>query len=300
LENLFDNQTIEQVLIEESMQTSYLDYSMSVIIGRALPDARDGLKPVHRRILYAMEELNLTHKANYKKSARIVGDVIGKYHPHGDSAVYDALVRMAQEFSMKIPLIDGQGNFGSIDGDNAAAMRYCVVGDTRVKSDRGLIKIKDIVRDSTPNSDNDINLKVLSINSKRVNASKFFNSGIHDIYTLKTEEGFQIEGSGNHPVLVLLKRENENETSKYEWKELQKISPKETVLIDKSQLSIVEKDITQKDLDLAFILSLTILNGELKNGEIKFVNSSETVFNKFVESWIRVFGKKFKTHRKKI
>ncbi len=118
------NQDIQEIDIEETVKDSYLDYSMSVIIGRALPDARDGLKPVHRRILYAMNELGLTSRAAYKKSARIVGDVIGKYHPHGDSAVYEALVRMAQDFSMRIPLVDGQGNFGSIDGDNAAAMRY--------------------------------------------------------------------------------------------------------------------------------------------------------------------------------
>ena len=122
--DLFEHGDIEKVSIEESIRSSYLDYSMSVIIGRALPDARDGLKPVHRRILYAMSELNLSHRAPYKKSARIVGDVIGKYHPHGDTAVYDALVRMAQDFSMQAPLIDGQGNFGSVDGDNAAAMRY--------------------------------------------------------------------------------------------------------------------------------------------------------------------------------
>ncbi len=119
-----ENENTQDVLIEESIKGSYLDYSMSVIIGRALPDARDGLKPVHRRILYAMSELNLSHRSPYKKSARIVGDVIGKYHPHGDTAVYDALVRMAQDFSMREPLIDGQGNFGSVDGDNAAAMRY--------------------------------------------------------------------------------------------------------------------------------------------------------------------------------
>ena len=123
--DLFEsNQDIQEIDIEESVKNSYLDYSMSVIIGRALPDARDGLKPVHRRILYAMNELNLTSRAAYKKSARIVGDVIGKYHPHGDSAVYEALVRMAQPFSMRLPLIDGQGNFGSVDGDSPAAMRY--------------------------------------------------------------------------------------------------------------------------------------------------------------------------------
>lgn len=115
---------IKKVDIEDEMKCAYLDYAMSVIIGRALPDARDGLKPVHRRILHAMNELGNVHNKPYKKSARIVGDVIGKYHPHGDTAVYDTIVRMAQEFSMRYQLVDGQGNFGSIDGDNPAAMRY--------------------------------------------------------------------------------------------------------------------------------------------------------------------------------
>ncbi|WP_349699691.1 DNA gyrase subunit A [Campylobacter coli] len=125
MENIFNKDSdIELIDIENSIKSSYLDYSMSVIIGRALPDARDGLKPVHRRILYAMNDLGVGSRSAYKKSARIVGDVIGKYHPHGDIAVYDALVRMAQDFSMRYPSINGQGNFGSIDGDGAAAMRY--------------------------------------------------------------------------------------------------------------------------------------------------------------------------------
>ena len=124
MENLLENGNIADVQIDDSIKESYLDYSMSVIVGRALPDAKDGLKPVHRRILYAMHELGVTSRKPYKKSARIVGDVIGKYHPHGDTAVYDALVRMAQDFSMRLELVDGQGNFGSIDGDGAAAMRY--------------------------------------------------------------------------------------------------------------------------------------------------------------------------------
>ena len=111
-------------LIEEEMRESFLDYSMSVIVQRALPDVRDGLKPVHRRILYAMNDLGLGPTRPYKKSASVVGEVLGKYHPHGDSAVYDALVRMVQDFSLRYPLVDGQGNFGSIDGDNAAAYRY--------------------------------------------------------------------------------------------------------------------------------------------------------------------------------
>jgi len=143
---------IKQVNIEESLKQSYLDYSMSVIVGRALPDARDGLKPVHRRILYSMYKMGITAGSAYKKSARIVGDVIGKYHPHGDTAVYDALVRMAQDFSMRVPLIDGQGNFGSIDGDNAAAMRYTEARLTKISEE----VLKDIEKDTVdfvPNYD---------------------------------------------------------------------------------------------------------------------------------------------------
>src|ERR1700692_4860522 len=110
--------------VENEMETSYLQYSMSVIVSRALPDVRDGLKPVHRRILYVMHELGLRHSSKFRKSAAVVGDVLGKYHPHGDSAVYESMVHMAQTFAMRYPLIDGQGNFGSMDGDGAAAMRY--------------------------------------------------------------------------------------------------------------------------------------------------------------------------------
>ncbi len=115
------------VNLEDEMRQSYLDYAMSVIVGRALPDVRDGLKPVHRRVLFAMRELGNDWNKAYKKSARVVGDVIGKYHPHGDTAVYDAIVRMAQPFSMRYMLVDGQGNFGSVDGDMPAAMRYTEV-----------------------------------------------------------------------------------------------------------------------------------------------------------------------------
>ena len=118
--------------IEDEMKQSYLDYAMSVIVGRALPDVRDGLKPVHRRVLFAMRELGNDFNKPYKKSARVVGDVIGKYHPHGDTAVYDTIVRMAQPFSLRYMLVDGQGNFGSVDGDSAAAMRYTEVRMSKI------------------------------------------------------------------------------------------------------------------------------------------------------------------------
>jgi len=129
--DVFAKETLP-VSLEDEMKKSYLDYAMSVIVGRALPDVRDGLKPVHRRVLFAMHELSNNYNRPYKKSARIVGDVIGKYHPHGDTAVYDTIVRMAQDFSLRYMLVDGQGNFGSVDGDNAAAMRYTEIRMSKI------------------------------------------------------------------------------------------------------------------------------------------------------------------------
>src|SRR5512139_672107 len=135
---------VRKVDIDQEMQQSYLDYAMSVIVSRALPDARDGLKPVQRRILYAMYDMGLRPETPYRKSARIVGEVLGKYHPHGDMAVYESMVRMAQDFAMRYPLVDGQGNFGSVDGDAAAAMRYT---EARIQS-VGLELLKDIDRET--------------------------------------------------------------------------------------------------------------------------------------------------------
>ena len=149
------NEKVVPVYIEEEMKDSYINYAMSVIVGRALPDVRDGLKPVHRRILYAMKDLNLEHNKPYKKSARIVGETLGKYHPHGDTAVYDTLVRMAQDFSLRYPLVDGQGNFGSIDGDAPAAMRYT---EARLESITNLL-LQDLEKNTVtfvPNFDNSL------------------------------------------------------------------------------------------------------------------------------------------------
>ncbi|MFN2279804.1 MAG: DNA gyrase subunit A, partial [Candidatus Promineifilaceae bacterium] len=142
------------------MRNSYLDYAMSVIVARALPDARDGLKPVHRRILYAMHDMGIRHTSPHRKSARIVGEVLGKYHPHGDSSVYDSMVRMAQDFSMRYMLVDGQGNFGSIDGDSAAAMRYTEARLARISAEL----LEDIDKDTVdfiPNFDDSLQEPVL-------------------------------------------------------------------------------------------------------------------------------------------
>ncbi|MDP7286054.1 MAG: DNA gyrase subunit A, partial [Dehalococcoidales bacterium] len=144
--------TVKPVNIEEEMRSSYLDYAMSVIVSRALPDVRDGLKPVHRRILYAINDMGLVHASPHRKSARIVGEVLGKYHPHGDTSIYDAMVRMAQDFSMRYPLVDGQGNFGSVDADPPAAMRYT---EARLASVAGemLVDIEKETVDFMPNFD---------------------------------------------------------------------------------------------------------------------------------------------------
>ena len=144
--------SIIPVNIEDEMRQSYMEYAMSVIVGRALPDVRDGLKPVHRRILYAMNVMGNVWNKPYKKSARVVGDVIGKYHPHGDTAVYDTMVRMAQSFSLRYMLVDGQGNFGSVDGDAPAAMRYTEVRMSRIAHEL----LEDLDKDTvnfTPNYD---------------------------------------------------------------------------------------------------------------------------------------------------
>ena len=187
--------------IEREMKESYLNYSMSVIVGRALPDVRDGLKPVHRRILFAMNDMGMTSNKPFKKSARIVGEVLGKYHPHGDTAVYDSLVRLTQDFSLRYPLIQGQGNFGSIDGDSAAAMRYCVSGDSLVITETGLVPIQEISKEE------EIDIRILSKNKKVNKASKWFDSGEHKTLKITTAKGYSLSGSYNHPVLTLQKDE---------------------------------------------------------------------------------------------
>jgi DNA gyrase subunit A len=195
---------IEPVGIEVEMQRSYLDYAMSVIVGRALPDVRDGLKPVHRKILYAMYDSGYRPDRGYVKCSRVVGDVMGQFHPHGDSAIYDALVRMAQPWSLRYPLVDGNGNFGSPGNDPPAAMRYCVTGGTLVRTATGTLPIGQIVPDAAPNSDTDIDLKVFDRNGDLVRATKFFHSGNHETLRLRTHEGFELTGTHNHPVLCLV------------------------------------------------------------------------------------------------
>jgi DNA gyrase subunit A len=193
---------VEPVGLEVEMQRSYLDYAMSVIVGRALPDVRDGLKPVHRKILYAMFDSGFRPDRGYVKCARVVGDVMGNYHPHGDSSIYDALVRMAQPWSLRYPLIDGNGNFGSPGNDPAAAMRYCVTGETLVRlADDAEVRIDSLVPDAAPSSETELDLKVAGLLGDPVRATAFFHSGSHPTVRIRTTDGAELTGTRNHPVL---------------------------------------------------------------------------------------------------
>ena len=223
-------QRVEPVGLEVEMQRSYLDYAMSVIVGRALPDVRDGLKPVHRKILYAMYDAGFRPDRGYVKCARVVGDVMGNYHPHGDSSIYDALVRMGQPWSLRYPLIDGNGNFGSPGNDPPAAMRYCVTGDSLVRTPLGTIRIDGIVPHAEPDSETDIDLKVLDRNGDPVRASKFFHSGEHPTLRLRTREGYELTGTHNHPVLCLVSVAG---VPTLLWKLLAEIAPGDRVVLQR-------------------------------------------------------------------
>ena len=196
---------VQAVDLQLEMQRSYLDYAMSVIVGRALPEVRDGLKPVHRRVLYAMYDGGYRPDRGYNKCSRVVGDVMGQYHPHGDSAIYDTLVRMAQPWSLRYPLVDGQGNFGSPGNDPAAAMRYCVTGDTRVRLADGRYA-EDRGDRAGRAAEQRQRRRPEGRRSQRrpVNrATKLFHSGQQKTLRLKTRKGFELTGSTNHPVLCL-------------------------------------------------------------------------------------------------
>ncbi|MBK3332100.1 hypothetical protein GWK41_03340 [Persephonella atlantica] len=274
--------------IEEEVKSAYLDYAMSVIVGRAIPDVRDGLKPVQRRILYAMNELGLYPNKPYKKSARVVGEVLGKYHPHGDTSVYDALVRMAQDFTLRYPLVQGQGNFGSIDGDPPAAMRYCVVGDTLINTDMGLVKIEDIVPDSKQNSDSPINIKVQSLNRNINTADMFFNSGKHRTIKIETEEGYEIEGSFNHPVLTWTV---ENGKPVYRWKTLDSIKTGDYVVISRENDIDSKQDlITEEE---AVLLGSLVSEGYISENRVGFNNTDMEFTAVFENAFRESYGETF-------
>jgi DNA gyrase subunit A len=222
---------VEPIDLQLEMQRSYLDYAMSVIVSRALPDVRDGLKPVHRRVLYAMYDGGYRPDRGFSKCSRVVGDVMGQYHPHGDGAIYDTLVRLAQPWSLRYPLVQGQGNFGSPGNDPAAAMRYCLAGDSLVRlADGSSVRIADLAHGAGPNSDTDIDLKVKDRSGRPVTASKVFHSGDHPTLRLRTREGYEVTGTHNHPVLTL---RSVGGVPTLLWSLLEEIAPGDTVVLSR-------------------------------------------------------------------
>ncbi|MEH3139574.1 MAG: intein-containing DNA gyrase subunit A [Mycobacterium kyogaense] len=220
---------IEPVDIQQEMQRSYIDYAMSVIVGRALPEVRDGLKPVHRRVLYAMFDSGFRPDRGHAKSARSVAETMGNYHPHGDSSIYDTLVRMAQPWSLRYPLVDGQGNFGSPGNDPPAAMRYCVTADAQVRLPFGqTVRIGDVVPSARPNSDNDIEMKVLDRHGNPVVADKLFHSGEHQTFRVRTAEGYEVTGTANHPLLCLV---DVGGVPTLLWKLIEEIAPNDVAVL---------------------------------------------------------------------
>ena len=295
-------ETIQIKLIEEEMKESYIDYAMSVITARALPDVNDGLKPVHRRILYTMYKQKLFNNKPTRKCARIVGDVLGRFHPHGDIAVYDALVRMAQTFSLRYPLVQGQGNFGSQDGDPSAHMRYCVTGDNLIVTEKGLIPIGEISQEEN------MNIRVLSKDKKIHTASKWFDSNEHPTLKITTNKGYSLTGTLNHPLLIFNK--DSNGEPSFQWKLLNEIKTGDFVVIDRSLDTLwpedetpltsfypilknkkTKKRVLPKNLnkDLAFILGSLLSEGSLTEKKIEFCNTDESWINELESTWKNVF-----------
>ena len=302
--------------VTQIMEQSFIDYAMSVITDRALPDVRDGLKPVHRRILYAMHESGNTSNKPYKKSARMVGDVIGKYHPHGDTSVYYAAVRMAQPFSMGAILIDGQGNFGSIDGDNPAAMRYCFSAGSRVMTENGLVKINEMVSSSVINQTKvkpddilSVNLDVLSLSlDKPEKAIKWVYSGVHDTVKVTTVHGYEVVCTPNEPFLVLT-----NDLD-HIWRDASQLKQNDIVCMTGVQSKVKPKGkedlssyhpliqemngFTQScslpanmDNSFAFLLAMLLSHGVINKQHqlISFTSTDKDVVCSFVDIWGNVF-----------
>ena len=287
---------VENQSISEEMNTSYLAYAMSVIVSRALPDVRDGMKPVHRRILYAMWDIGLRPSAKFRKSATVVGEVLGKYHPHGDRAVYDSMVRMAQDFSMRYPLVRGQGNFGSMDGDGAAAMRYCVSGDTLLLTDKGILEIDTLSK----KSEEKIKINVLNYQGKTKPAVKFFNSGKHKIIKIATEQGYEVRGSYNHP--LLLWGLNEFDQPYFYWKKLENINKNDYLVLSRGASLFAKEDLSLNDFyisdnkksdevifpkkmnkDLAFVLGALVSEGSFHQNKFFFCNSDIEFYTRVKE-----------------
>ncbi len=286
---------IESRELEQEMRASFLDYAMSVIVSRALPDVRDGLKPVHRRVLYSMWTNGNRPGRPYVKSANIVGYVMGNFHPHGDSAIYDTLVRMAQPFSLRYPLVDGQGNFGSIDDDPAAAMRYCVAGDTRVALAGGTVRI-DSLAQAEPESETGVDVTVLDRLARPVHASKLFNSGDHPTLRLATREGYEVVGTHNHPLLCLVDVAG---VPMLLWKLLEEIVPGERVLLARTRRP-VEPALEPGERQEALLLGAFVSEGFVSTGRAGFSNVDFDFFSAVADAYDAVVGGRRYVSRRRI
>ncbi len=278
---------IEPIEIQEEMERSFLDYAMSVIVSRALPDARDGLKPVHRRILYGMYDRGLRPERPYTKCAQVVGHVMGNYHPHGDTAIYDALARMAQSFSLRYPLVDGHGNFGSPDpNDRPAAMRYCLAGDVRIRQADGATVAIGEVANAAPSSDLDLDLKVLDRNADPVHASRYFHSGDHPTRRLRTKEGFELTGTQNHPVLCL---ESVVGVPMLMWRLLEELEPGAIVAINRTPRP--ERGLlSEREWRLAFLAGALVSEGFATATRAGFSNLDAAYLREVVDAYDALVG----------
>jgi len=274
---------VDNPLVQE-VEDSYLEYAVSVIHSRALPDARDGLKPVHRRILFSMYEQGHRPDRPHVKSARVVGDVMGKYHPHGDGAIYDAMVRLAQDFSMNAPLVDGHGNFGSPD-DGPAASRYCVAGDTRIRlADGASLRIADLV-DLPADSEADADFMVLDKDGKPVRVSKVFNSGIHPTLRIRTATGYSLRGSENHLVLCL---EAPMGVPLFQWRRLDELQPGMTVCVARNAWSQVIP--TAREYMLGVLGGAWVSEGFANETRAGFNNTDEHFFGEVLHAYDQIVG----------
>ncbi|HEX7429106.1 MAG TPA: DNA gyrase subunit A, partial [Mycobacterium sp.] len=280
---------VEPVDIQQEMQRSYIDYAMSVIVGRALPEVRDGLKPVHRRVLYAMFDSGFRPDRGHAKSARSVAETMGNYHPHGDSSIYDTLVRMAQPWSLRYPLVDGQGNFGSPGNDPPAAMRYCLSADALVRMPFGQsVRIGDAVPGAVANSDNLIDVKVLDRHGNPVLADRLFHSGEHQTYKVQTAEGYEVTGTANHPLLCLV---DVGGVPTLLWKLIEEIGPDDRVAIQRTPpMEFGPGD--WHDVMEALLLAAFISEGYVSETRAGFANLDLDFFTMVVGAYDAVIGGK--------
>ena len=278
---------IEPVDIQQEMQRSYIDYAMSVIVGRALPEVRDGLKPVHRRVLYAMYDSGFRPDRSHAKSARSVAETMGNYHPHGDASIYDTLVRMAQPWSLRYPLVDGQGNFGSPGNDPPAAMRYCVTGDALVRLPFGhSVRIADVVSGAEPNSDNPVELKVLDRHGNPVIADRLFHSGEHHTFKVRTTEGYEVTGTSNHPLLCLV---DVGGVPTLLWKLIEEIRADDYVVLQRTAPTEFGPADWHDTME-ALLLGAFISEGFVSESRAGFNNLDRDYFNMVVSAYDAVVG----------